>query len=168
MMTLWSDQQGDILSGPSYASFPADCCITSCHIAASRQPASLPLIAPLVRLVVASPLVTPPPLPLIVPPPLIAPLLHLLSGWLLRHLSSRRHLLSACASASLHTPASYHAPLMIRGMRVSCLLSGWLSHCLLSCHRLPSVCASTSHLTTASHCAPLVSLVQLVVMSPLI
>ncbi len=40
-----------LLLRPSYASFPAGCRVTSHHAPASRQPASLPLIAPLVRLV---------------------------------------------------------------------------------------------------------------------
>jgi hypothetical protein len=153
---------------PSYASCPADCCITSCHATASRQPASPPLIAPLVRLVVASPLVTPLPPPLIAQPPLITPLLRLLSGWLLRHLSSRPYLPSACASDSQHTAASYHAPLTIRDVRVSCLFSSWLLHRLSSCCRLPSACASASHCTAASHCAPLTPLVQLVAALPLV
>jgi hypothetical protein len=72
-----------LLPRPSYASCPAGCHVTSCHAAASRQPASPPLIAPLVRLVVASPLVMPLSPPHIALPPLIAPLLRLLSGWLL-------------------------------------------------------------------------------------
>jgi hypothetical protein len=51
---------------PSGASCPAGCHVTSCRTATSRPPAPLPLIAPLsplmplVRLVVPSPLVTPP------------------------------------------------------------------------------------------------------------
>jgi hypothetical protein len=77
-------------------------------------------LAPLVRLVVASGTMPPPPiacasashcapashhtplapLVLLVPPPLITPLSRLLSGWLLRHLSSCRRLLSACAFAT--------------------------------------------------------------------
>jgi hypothetical protein len=207
-----------LLSHPSYASCPAGCPVTSCHAAASRQPASPPVIVPLVwlvvachaapsashctatshhaplapliwlvvasplimpllpvrlrrclsahgcliprpshnkrresltpviRLVVALPLIMPPPLvrlhlclsshrclsscpscascpadchvasphaaascppappTLIAPPPLTTPLLCLLSGRLFCHFSLRHHLLSACTTASHHTP----------------------------------------------------------------
>ncbi len=61
------------------------------------------------------------------PPPLITPLLCLLSGWLLHHLSSCRCLPSVCASGC-------------------CVASHcWLSHCLSSHRRLLSACAFASH-----------------------
>jgi hypothetical protein len=70
-------------SRPSRASCPSGFRVASPHAAASRPPAPLPLIAP--------PLVT-------------APLSRLLSSWLSRHFSSRRHLPSAYASASHRAP----------------------------------------------------------------
>jgi hypothetical protein len=75
---------------PSCASFLAGCHITSCHAAVAARPPVLP--------------------PLIAPPPLIMPLSPLLSGWLLRHLLSCRHLLSTCSSASHHTAAFHRTP----------------------------------------------------------
>jgi hypothetical protein len=68
----------------------AACCVTSHHAAASHLHAPSPLIA----------------LPL-----LIAPLSHLLSGWLSHHLLSRCHLSSTCTSTSHCTAASHRTPL---------------------------------------------------------
>jgi hypothetical protein len=113
-----------LLLCPSCASCQAGCCVASGHTAVSRLPALPPLIAPA---------------------PIIAPLLHLLSGWLLRHLSTRRHPPSACVSAS---------------HRASCPASC----CITYCH----AATSTSHCTAASHHTPLVPLIQLVVVSPLV
>ncbi len=118
---------------PSRASYPDGCRIASCHTAAPHPPAPPPLIAP---------------------PPLAAPLLHLLSGWLSRHFSSRRHLPSTSAS-------TYHcAPIMplVRLVVASPLVMPPLP---------PVACASASHCAAASHCTPLAPLFWLVVASPL-
>jgi hypothetical protein len=118
-------------SHPSHASYPAVCRVTSHHATASRPPAPLPIIVPSLRL---------------------------LSGWLLRCLSSRRHLPSACASASHCITASHRAPLtpLIRLVVVSpCVTLPPPVHLRLH-----------SHCTAASHCAPLAPLVRLAVASP--
>jgi hypothetical protein len=131
---------------PSCNSCPAGCCITSCHAAA------------------ASCLPAPP--PLIVSPPLIAPLLHLLSGWLLHHLSSCSRLPSTCASASQRISASHCTPLLplIRLVLASPLIMPpspvrlhlcLSSHCRLSlqssCTSCPAGCHIASHHSAASH-----------------
>jgi hypothetical protein len=183
-------------SRPSRASCPAGCCVTTHQANASRLPAPLPLITPL---------------------PLTAPRLCLLSGWLLRHLSSSCASASRCAPLAplirlvvasplitpppppvclhlrLSTTASHHAPLvpLVRlvvaspfamppppPVRLRLRLS---SHRCPSCASFPAVFASplvtppspsirlssTSHCNAASHCAPLTPLVWLVVASPL-
>jgi hypothetical protein len=119
---------------PSRASCLAGCCIASCHTAASRPPVPPPLIAL---------------------PPLTAPLLRLLSGWLSRHFSSRRHLPSTCASTSHHTPLAPLVRLVVASP-------------LITPPPPPVACASASHCAAASHSAPLAPLFRLVVASPLV
>jgi hypothetical protein len=114
---------------PFYASCPAGCHVTSCYTATSRPPA---------------------------PPPLITPISRLLSGWLLRHLSSRHHHLPLPAPPLLIVLPPLIAPL-------SCLFFGWLSCNLLSRRCLPSAWASAFHCTAASHCTPLAPHVRLIV-----
>ncbi len=118
---------------PSYASCLAGCCVTSCHAATSHQPA---------------------------PPPLLAPLLRFLSGWLLCCLLSHRRLPSTCTSASHCAAASHHAPLapLFRLFVASPLVTPPSPVCL----------PSASHCITASHHAPLAPLVWLVVALPLV
>jgi hypothetical protein len=86
------------------ASCPAGCCITSCHAAASASYCTAAShCTPLAPLIRLVVVVS----LVMLPPPI-----------------RLRLRLSAHA-------ASYHAPLMIRGVRVSRLLSGWLLRCLL-------------------------------------
>ena len=125
----------------SRASCPSGCCIDSPHAATSHLPAPLPgglgpggrslgaaafsschavasrsaALAPLVRLVVALPLLTPSrplpaPPPLVASSPLVPPLLCLLSGWLLHSRPPRpptpapptSHKQGACMSSTNH------------------------------------------------------------------
>jgi hypothetical protein len=118
----------------SCASCPSGCRVASRHAAASRPPA---------------------PLPLIPPPPLTTPLWRHLSSWLSRCFSSCRHLPSACASASHHTPLVSLVRLVVASQ-------------LGMPPPPPVTCASASHCAAASHRAPLVPLVWLVVATPLV
>jgi hypothetical protein len=166
-------------------------CASASHCTATSHHAPL---TPLVRLVVASPLVT-------LPPPVCLRLrlsLHrrlsrrLLSGWLLHHLSSRRRLLSACASASHCTPLAplvwlvVASPLVMPPLppvRLCLCLS--LYHCFSSrpsCASCQAGCCVTSCHAAASRppepppliappplvAPPLAPLVRLVVASSLI
>ncbi len=128
----------------SRPSCPAGCCVASLHAATSPASASCcavascsSALAPLVRLVVASILLTPPcpicrlhrlegwaraadhlglaPFPLAAPLPLVLLLLRFLSGWLLCHLSSCRHIPCQCLRLS-----SRHRLLFLRSCD-SCL-----------------------------------------------
>ena len=157
----------------SCPSCPAGCCIASLHAAASPTSASCCAVAsrssalvPLVRLVVASILLTPPcpicwlhclegwaratdhlgppPSPLAAPLPLVLPLLRLLSGWLLCHLSSRR-----CIPCQRLHPLVAPLPLV---PLLSRLLSGWL----LRHHppHLPAPAPPTPHKQGAARARP--------------
>ena len=106
-------------------------------------------LVPLIRLVVASPLTSCP--PLVMP----APLVHRRICASCR-LSSCQHLPSTGASASLHVNASRpsalpHVPSPLVTL-LSCLSSNWLSHCLLP-FVLPMPPASAS--TSCCHCISL-------------
>jgi hypothetical protein len=104
---------------PYCTSCPADCCIDSHHAAAFRPPAPLPLIAP---------------------PPLTAPLLRLLSGWLLPLFWSRCHLPFSYASASHCAPLAPLVRLVVGSPLImpppSPVASASDSHCAAAPHRL--------------------------------
>jgi hypothetical protein len=87
-----------------------------------------------------------------VPPSLIAPLSHLLSGWLWSHLSSRRRLLSACTSHCTPLPSLVWlvvaVPLIMPTPLVRLPLRLSLYHSCASC---PAGCHDAPLHTTASH-----------------
>jgi hypothetical protein len=183
-----------LLSRPSYSSCPAGCHVTSCHAAASCQTMSPPLIAPLVRLVVASPIVTPPhpphctplaPLirlivvsPLITPPPPVHLRLRLSAHLrLIPHPSHDKRCVSLTPLIRLVValPLVTLPPSVRLRLRLSlhlCLSSFPLAPLVwlvavspLVMLPLPFTCASASHRTTASHHTPFTPLVRLVVAS---
>jgi hypothetical protein len=157
---------------PSYNSCLAGCCVTSHHTTTSRLPVPLPLIAPPP---LTAPLSTSYPagchatshhaatsrLP--APLPLIAPFLHVLSGWLLHHLSSRlrlclslHHRLSfrpSCTSCPAGCCVTFHHA----ASSPICLCLRLSLHRRLSSHPSCASCLAGCHVTSrhaAISCPP--------------
>jgi hypothetical protein len=118
-------------------------------------------LAPLIRLVVVS--------PLIMPPPPVRPCLRLSLHHRLSPCPSHTSCPAGCCITFYHAVASRPpAPLPLI-VPISRFLFGWLSCHLLSRRRcLWSTCVSPSHSTAASHCTPIAPLVWPVVASPLV